>query len=270
MKRIKYTVFIFVVFLVVGMFYLVGCGTMGSSTRGDTSMEEVADIDQLLGLTDDNIDADETIAEDDVLKLLGVLEEGESSVSQSQIEERSHVGEGIRGFDTERTDSESRISGFNDKLSQQEMEISSLENERAQRTVRSSERKSPVWESSLFPDRYQEALQTYNTRNYRNAIQKFEDLLATNSKHSLSDNCQYWIGESYYGLGNFQQAVIAFEKVFSFSNSNKDDDAQLKLGLCYLRLNNKPKAKEEFQKLVDNYPTSEYVSVAKRFINKID
>ena len=87
-----------------------------------------------------------------------------------------------------------------------------------------------------------------------------------NNRHSLSDNCQYWIGESYYALGNYQQAITAFQNVFTFSNSNKDDDAQLKLGICYIRLNDEEQAKREFEKLVNNYPTSEYVNIAKRYI----
>ncbi len=84
----------------------------------------------------------------------------------------------------------------------------------------------------------------------------------------MSDNCQYWIGESYYDMGNYEQAIISFEQVFSFTNSNKDDDAQLKLGICYHKLNNQEKAKEEFQRLITYYPDSEYVSIARSYLNK--
>jgi TolA-binding protein len=71
-------------------------------------------------------------------------------------------------------------------------------------------------------------------------------------------------------MGNYQEAILSFEKVFAFTNSNKDDAAQLKLGLCYMHLNDNIKAKTELQKLINDYPTSEYVSMAKRLIAKID
>ena len=85
----------------------------------------------------------------------------------------------------------------------------------------------------------------------------------------LSDNCQYWIGESYYGLRNYNQAIAEFEKVFSFANSNKIDDAQLKLGVCYLRLGDKAQARNEFDRLLSAYPSSEYKPVAQRYIARL-
>ena len=100
-------------------------------------------------------------------------------------------------------------------------------------------------------------------------FQKFESLLSQNRNNSLSDNAQYWIGESYYGLGEYQKAITAFEKVFTFSNSNKDDAAQLKLGLCYMKLNDNVKAREELEKLISDYPTSESVGLARRLLNQI-
>ena len=63
---------------------------------------------------------------------------------------------------------------------------------------------------------------------------------------------------------------MAFEKVLAFTKTNKNDDAQLKLGLCYIKLGDKERAKIAFQKLVDNYPTSEFVSLAKRFISQME
>lgn len=86
-------------------------------------------------------------------------------------------------------------------------------------------------------------------------------------KNKLADNAQYWIGECYYSLKNYQRAIIEFEKVFSFPNSNKNDDAQFKLGLCYAAIGNRVKAREEFQRLIDYFPKSEYVTRAKQFLN---
>jgi tol-pal system protein YbgF len=116
--------------------------------------------------------------------------------------------------------------------------------------------------SGEYAERYQDALSLFNSRDYKNAIESFESLLASQVNNSLADNAQYWIGECHYALGQYKKAIIDFEKVFTFPNSNKMDAAQFKLGLCYLRLGDNNKAQEEFQRLVDMYPKSEYLKRA--------
>ena len=97
----------------------------------------------------------------------------------------------------------------------------------------------------------------------------FSALLGSNVRQSLADNCQYWIGECYYALKNYDQAIVEFEKVFRYSNSNKSDDALLKLGLTYLRLNKPAAAKSQFELLIANHPRSEFVDLAQRHIDKL-
>ncbi len=109
----------------------------------------------------------------------------------------------------------------------------------------------------------------YYNRNYKLAIQLFEELLTRNPATSLSDNCRYWIGECYYALGNYNQAIIEFTKVFSYNKSNKMDDAQLKLGLCYWKLGDRERARQEFERLISDYPNSEYVEKAQQFLSKL-
>lgn len=243
--------------------FFSGCATTGSAFPGEESSSEVTDIDELLGLKSaDETEAGEsdTIAEDDVLRLLGVVEEAEPQTQTAMppvTETDPNLNEVVQNMENENAALATREAALREEAVQQEAAISEMRKE------------TPSWRNSSFHDRYQEARQDYTAHQYRDAVQKFEGLLATNSQHSLSDNCQYWIGESYYGLGNFQQAVVAFEKVFTYPESNKDADAQLKLGLCYMKMNDKERAAREFQKLIDNYPTSEYVSVAQRFLQKV-
>ncbi len=120
-----------------------------------------------------------------------------------------------------------------------------------------------------YEQRYQDGFNLFQSRNYKAAIEVFEALLASSSSNSLSDNAQFWIGESHYALGQYRAAVIDFEKVFTFPKSNKNPDAQFKLGLCYVRLGESDKAREEFQRLLDVYPDSDYVSRAQQHIAEL-
>ena len=50
--------------------------------------------------------------------------------------------------------------------------------------------------------RYQEGFDLFHARNYKQAIEVFESLIASDANNSLSDNAQYWIGESHYAHGS--------------------------------------------------------------------
>jgi tol-pal system protein YbgF len=120
-----------------------------------------------------------------------------------------------------------------------------------------------------YEQKYQEAYDLFNAREYTAAVQVFESLLASSVNHSLSDNAQYWIGECHYAVRQYDKAIMDFEKVFTFPKSNKLDDAQFKLGLCYLRKGENQKAREEFQRLLDVYPKSEYLSRAENHLQSL-
>ncbi|OPZ64053.1 MAG: Tetratricopeptide repeat protein [bacterium ADurb.Bin478] len=85
----------------------------------------------------------------------------------------------------------------------------------------------------------------------------------------LADNCQYWIGESYFGLKEYQQAIMEFQKVFAYSMTDKYDDAQLMIGLSYVRSGQKEKAQKEFETFLNTYAGSEYAGVARRYYRDI-
>jgi tol-pal system protein YbgF len=236
------------------MILLVGCAATNSymedtpaQTGTGPAGTETSELDKLLGSGDQS--TDETVNEDDVLRLLGVNDESNTesmTAPAEQSQSETSLATDLSGAKANETRTESAQSASKENTA------------------------IPAWRSDSFTDRYQEALQTYRSRKYNDAVQKFEALLATNSKHALSDNCQYWIGEAHYDQGNYPEAIIAFQKVFTFPGSNKDDSAQLKLGLCYVKLNDKAKAKDELQKLVNNYPNSEFIGIAKRYIAQVE
>ena len=65
----------------------------------------------------------------------------------------------------------------------------------------------------------------------------------------------------------FEKSILEFEKVFKFSESNKLDDAQFKIILCHLNLNNYDLALEQLVLLEKNFSSSEYIDKAKIIIN---
>lgn len=258
---------LFIGLVLVSFVIYTGCASSGSQVYESSSEDDMADIDALLGL--DSSD-DESIGEDDVLKLLGVADEDPVSDASSSTDDSDDI---LTWSTTEESDSGTTFSepGMGTETSNDAFAYNEPDPAPAYTEVTTPPVTTPATTttSSSFKMQYDAARRLYNARNYRSAVQEFELLLSQDMNHALSDNCQYWIGESYYGLGQYQRAIAAFEKVFTFPKSNKYADSQLKLGLSYMRLNNTQRAQTELQKLIDNYPTSEYVSVAKQYLSRI-
>jgi tol-pal system protein YbgF len=120
-----------------------------------------------------------------------------------------------------------------------------------------------------FSPSYDEALRHFYGRRYSQAIAIFDQLKTKYPNHALASNCQYWVGECYFGMANYQQALDAFQAVFNWAASTKKDDATLMLGRCYLNLNDRDKARGYFQGVISDYPESEYIEKAKAWLNKI-
>ena len=123
--------------------------------------------------------------------------------------------------------------------------------------------------SSDFMRQYRVARSLFERYEYNDAIEAFQNLLQTYPNHPMADNCQYWIGESYFGLKQYQKAILEFQKVFAYPQTDKYDDAQLMIGLSYVRIGQRDRARSEFQTFLNNYAGSEYESVAKKYIRTI-
>lgn len=136
-----------------------------------------------------------------------------------------------------------------------------------------SEKRGGVIKTKISPAEYQrryiEALSYYQNSDYNQGIKGFSELVLEDPSNKLADNSQYWLAECYYSTKNYKRAALEFEKVFTFPGTDKDDDSQLKLALAYQSLGNLVKAREEYQRMVDYFPSSEYYSRAKTSLKQL-
>jgi len=127
----------------------------------------------------------------------------------------------------------------------------------------------PRYNSAEYKKTYMESLGHFQNQNFREAIAGFEKLVSSDATNDLADNSQYWLAECFYSQKDFKRAIIEFEKVFTYAGTDKDDDAQLKIGLSYQSIGNVNKAREEFQRLVDYFPGSEFYPKAKDALKQL-
>ena len=107
-----------------------------------------------------------------------------------------------------------------------------------------------------YKQHYIDALSSYQNGDFMGAIDAFEMLISNDSQNEYADNAQYWIGESYYALDEYSKAIEAFRRVMQFSDSNKADAAQFKIGYSYLNSGDKARGYDELERLLDMFPES--------------
>lgn len=123
--------------------------------------------------------------------------------------------------------------------------------------------------ASSFEAQYQATLSLVEQQSFQRAIAEFERLIATHPQHPLADNCQYWIGQCYYDLGRYDEAIAAFLKVFSFAATDKYDDAHLMICKSYIALGERAAARAELSSFLLHHPTSEYRAVAQALLRRL-
>jgi tol-pal system protein YbgF len=109
---------------------------------------------------------------------------------------------------------------------------------------------------------YKEALADYTARKFEDAIRGFTEIITIAPASSLADNAQYWIGESYYSLKNYEKALEAFNKVFSYTNTNKAADARVKIGMTYQMMGKTDEARKQLNRVLSEYPDSNAAKIA--------
>jgi tol-pal system protein YbgF len=78
-------------------------------------------------------------------------------------------------------------------------------------------------------------------------------------------SAQYWIGNSYYALRDFKNAITAQEKLLSsYGDSAKAPDAMLNIASSHQEMNKKTAAKKTLETLIGRYPGSDAAEKAKR------
>ncbi len=113
---------------------------------------------------------------------------------------------------------------------------------------------------------YQSAHQLYMAGDYNESLKKFQFLLDNNISNDLADNCQFWIGQIYFLQNNYLSAINEFNKVLDYKNNNKSADSIYKIGLCFMKLNNRIEAINSFEAIVNEYPKSKYFNKANEFL----
>jgi tol-pal system protein YbgF len=111
---------------------------------------------------------------------------------------------------------------------------------------------------------YDAAYADYTKGRYALAIQGFQEYLDLYPGTDVSDNAQYWIGESHYAQKKYREGIADFEKLLkSWPQSDKAAAAWLKKGYSLLELGQKADAVVSLQYVIHEHPASEEARLAR-------
>ncbi len=124
--------------------------------------------------------------------------------------------------------------------------------------------------SAGVKDAYMSAYSIYRKGRIKEARDKFNLVLSDYPANEYSDNARFWIAETYYQEGNYEDAILAYEELFRKNpDSDKVPGAMLKQGLAFYALKDKKTGRIVLEKLIDQFPESEQARLATRKIKKV-
>ncbi len=102
---------------------------------------------------------------------------------------------------------------------------------------------------------YDFAFDLLRRNDFARAEVAFRDFLKRHPKDPLSGNAQYWLGETHYVRGDYQQAAVEFMAGYqNYPRTNKGPDNLLKLAMSMSNLGQNQGACTALNRLVKDYP----------------
>lgn len=116
---------------------------------------------------------------------------------------------------------------------------------------------------------YESAFSDIRESKYDAAEGKLKKFMSSYPGHALAGNAQYWLGETYYVRGDYQQAARLFAQGYQdYPQGAKAPDSLLKLGLSLAKAGKKDDACLSFRQLEKEYPGSQNPA-ARRAVQEI-
>jgi tol-pal system protein YbgF len=115
-----------------------------------------------------------------------------------------------------------------------------------------------------------EAMDLYNNQRYAEAYKAFEQILARNPRGDEAAETLFYMGESLFARGEFDLAILDYQKVISnHAGHKRTPTALLKQGMSFEKLTDHETAKIIYKKLIAEYPDSPDAAKAEQQIQSL-
>ncbi|OUU80568.1 MAG: tol-pal system protein YbgF [Gammaproteobacteria bacterium TMED78] len=106
-------------------------------------------------------------------------------------------------------------------------------------------------------DNYNEAFELLRQSQWLSAAEAFQTFLTIFPTSDLADNAQFWLAETFYVQGSFQDAIPMFQSVVNeYESSDKLADALLKIGFCFDEIGQPDNSFLYLNRVIEEFPDS--------------
>jgi tol-pal system protein YbgF len=124
--------------------------------------------------------------------------------------------------------------------------------------------------SAQIADVYRNGIVMYSKNRFAEARAAFQQVFDADPSGELADNALFWIGETYYAINDFNNAIRFYKRVADeYGDQNKAPDAMFKLALAYEKTSDLALARTTLQEVIARYPYSAPAASAKSELNRI-
>ncbi|MBN1272602.1 MAG: tol-pal system protein YbgF [Candidatus Aminicenantes bacterium] len=117
---------------------------------------------------------------------------------------------------------------------------------------------------------YNNAMADYLKGNFALAIEGFKLYLEKFPESPLADNSLFWIGECYFSLKQYPEAITSFnDLILNYPEGDKIPTAYLKKGLSLIELDKRDEAIAVFRLLISKFPYEEDAKIAQEKIKEL-
>jgi tol-pal system protein YbgF len=124
---------------------------------------------------------------------------------------------------------------------------------------------TPAVDQEAETKAYEAAFNLVKSADYKAAVPAFDGFLKQYPKGSLAGNATYWLGLSYYSLGNYKDAVSTQQRLIKdYPQHAKVPDAMVSMARAYIQMGEMDKADQTLSQVIAKYPTSQSAEMAKK------
>lgn len=131
-------------------------------------------------------------------------------------------------------------------------------------SLKDNERRNVTLPSPEENQFYEQGLVKLHETEYGAAIKIFQTYQKTNPNSILAKTCQFWIGRCYYNLGDFNDAIKAFEGIINDKCSPRYEEALMMIAFSLEKICDFRGAHSYYSRLMEERADSEYIDIAFR------
>jgi len=119
-------------------------------------------------------------------------------------------------------------------------------------------------------DNYRQAITLFGRGKHADARRMFVSVYEADTSGDLADNALFWIGETWFAVNDYREAVRFYQRVVSdYPSENKAPDALFKIAMAQERTGDLALARRTLQQVIERFPYSSTASSAKAELERI-